>query len=334
LISTTKIEMQFEQASAALDKANSILVVTHIAPDGDAIGSLLGLVNALIERYPHKQINAAVDGGVPEFLQFLPGVALVKSELSSGQWDVMVSVDSSDEPRTGKAGAYGRTHASTVVNLDHHATNTYFGQIYLVNPKAVSATEVIFDWLSAAGHPITVNVAIPLLTGLMTDTLGFRTSNVTARTLEIAQALVSAGASMTQISQRALESMSLTTLNLWKRVFSGITLDDGVIWVKLTREDLESAGADETTEIGLSSFLVKVDEARVSATFKETPDSRIELSFRSKPGYDVASVALALGGGGHKQASGATISGTLDEAVARVLPMLKEAVQTGKLEIA
>jgi bifunctional oligoribonuclease and PAP phosphatase NrnA len=326
-------ELQFEQATTALDAAQSILVVTHVAPDGDAIGSLLGLVNALRERYPHKMIDAAVDGGVPEFLRFLPNMEIVKAELTSGQWDVMVSVDASDEPRTGKVGEHGRANSRQVINLDHHATNNYFGQVYLVNPKAVSATEVVFDWLATINHPLSRNVAIPLLTGLMTDTLGFRTSNVTSRTLAIAQILVGAGASLTEVSQRALESMAVSTLNLWKTVFPSITLEEGVIWASVTQADLARAGADETTEVGLSSFLVKVNEAMISASFKETSDGRVELSFRSKPGFDVAAVALSLDGGGHKQASGATVEGTLNDVMSRVIPMLKAAVKSGQLEI-
>lgn len=333
MISTTKTELQVAQATAALDAAASILIVTHIAPDGDAIGSLLGLANALRERYPDKPIDAAVDGGVPQFLRFLPNTDTVKPDLTSGSWDVMVSVDASDEARTGNAGAYGRANSGLVINLDHHATNTYFGQIYLVNPEAVSATEVLFDWLNTMQYRLSKSVAVLLLTGLMTDTLGFRTSNVTTRTLEIAQALVSAGASLTEVSQRALESMELSTLNLWKTTFPSIALEGGVIWALVTQADLARAGADDTTELGLSSFLVKVNEAMISASFKETAEGKVELSFRSKPGYDVAAVALALGGGGHKQASGATVEGTLKDVVVRVLPMLKAAVQSGQLQI-
>jgi phosphoesterase RecJ-like protein len=334
-IPNTVGSLQYTHAAEAIEAAHSILVATHINPDGDAIGSLLGLGNALKERYPQKSIDLVVDGGVPDFLQFLPGSETVLPALTdeTSTWDLMISVDASDEPRTGLAGAFGRGHSPQVVNLDHHATNTGFGQIHLVNPIAVSATEVIFDWLTALDWSISKTVAVPLLCGLVTDTLGFRTSNVNAHTLEIAQKLMLAGASLTAITQRTLESMSYAVLNLWKAVFSSIELENGVIWAVVTQADVQRVGGQESTDSGLSNFLVKVDEAMISAVFKEQPNGTIELSFRSKPGYNVAEVAFSLGGGGHKQAAGATIPGPLSAATARVLPLLREAVQSGTLLI-
>jgi phosphoesterase RecJ-like protein len=327
------LTLPFGEATAALDAAQSILIVTHVAPDGDAIGSLLGLGLALQERYPGKSIDLVVDGGVPEFLRFVPAVDTVLPELNQGSWDVMVSVDSSDEPRTGKAGVYGRTHSPLIINLDHHASNTGFGQIHLVNAQAVSATEVVYDWLQSIQHPISRPVAIALLTGLTTDTLGYRTSNVKPRTLEIAQHLMQAGASLTEITQRALESMELATLNLWKQVFPSIRLEDGIGVAVITPDDLRLAGADETTDVGLANFLLKVNEVMISAVFKGLASGKVELSFRSKPGFDVSKVAVTLGGGGHKQASGATIDGPLDVAQARVLTLLKAAIHSGQLSI-
>ncbi len=244
----------------------------------------------------------------------------------------MISVDSSDELRTGAAGIYGRAHSQQVINLDHHATNTAFGQIHLVNARAVSATEVVYDWLAAVGYGLSQSVAIPLLCGLVTDTLGFRTSNVSVRTLEIAQHLMNAGASLTAITQRALDSMPYAVLNLWKSVFNSVELENGLIWAVVTQADLQRAGEDAENS-SLSGFLVKVKEAMISAVFTEQPDGTVELSFRSKPGYDVASLALSLGGGGHRQASGATVPGPLSAAVTRVLPLLRQAAQAGSLNI-
>src|SRR5690606_24139951 len=124
-------------ATAAIDNAERVLLVTHLNPDGDAIGTLLGLANALRAR--GVTFDMAVDGGVPEFLAFLPGADAVKPALTEGQWDVMVSLDSSDEARTGVCGVYGRAHSNTVINLDHHPTNTMFGDIHIVVPTAVAA---------------------------------------------------------------------------------------------------------------------------------------------------------------------------------------------------
>lgn len=313
------------EAYEAIQRAQTILVVTHVSPDGDAIGSLLGAANAL--RALGKHVDAAVDGGVPAFLDFLPNAHLVNAMLNDGTWDVMLSVDASDEERTGEVGAYGRAHSQTVINLDHHATNTGFGHIHLVSPQAASATEVLYEWFTRVGVPIDMESAVPLMTGLVTDTLGFRTSAVTPRTLEIAQALMQRGVSLTDLIARTLETMAYSTLTLWTRALNTLSLERGVTWVSLTLQDYAQAGTDD--DAGLSGFLVRVKEAVVSVVFTEKPEGKVNISMRAKQGYDVARVALALGGGGHKPAAGATVSGTLDEVRARVLPMLFDVVQQG-----
>jgi phosphoesterase RecJ-like protein len=323
--------IQWGEATQAIESAKSILIVTHISPDGDAIGSLIGLTIALREK--GKQVVPADDDPAPEFLQFIPGTDTIVTQLTEGEWDLMISVDSSDEKRTGVVGEYGRAHSQKVINLDHHTTNTYFGDIFLVNPAAVAASEVISDWLRWMGHPISREVAVALLTGLVTDTLGFRTSNVSAGTLGIAQQLMQAGASLTEVTARTLDSKSYNAINLWKQTLPTVSLEGKVISATITQADLQRAGITETTDGGLVGLLNSVNEAMIAVVFKETPQGTVELSLRSKPGYDVSRVAFALGGGGHMQASGATIPGPLEEARKRVVPMLLEAAKNGKLNI-
>ncbi len=318
-------------AAEAVAASGQILLVTHVSPDGDAIGSLLGMANAL--RQQDKTVQTAVDGGVPDYLQFLPSADAVVAELTTGAWDLMISLDASDEPRTGQTGAYGRANSRAVINLDHHETNTLFGDIHLVRGSAVSATEVVYDWLLELGWQITPKVAIPLLTGLVTDTMGFRTSSVSAHTLGIAQALMQAGASLTEITARTLDSRPFNEVNLWKYALTSVELNDQVISAVITQDDLRSSAVVDVTDSGLVSFLVKVNEAMIAVVFKELRDARVEVSIRSKPGFDVGRIAFQLGGGGHKQASGATIDGPLSAAKARVLALLHDAARSGMLEI-
>ncbi len=324
--------LNWNEATAAVDQAKSILLVTHLNPDGDAIGSLLGLANALRER-GSAVTTLAVDKGVPNYLKFLPGSDQIVPTLDSGAWDLMISLDSSDEERSGVVGAYGRAHSKLVINLDHHPTNTLFGNIVLLIPDAVSASQVVLQWLEQMGQPINKASAVPLLTGLVTDTQGFRTSNVRPETLGFAQKLMEAGASLTEITQRTLASMPYQNILLWKYVLPSVELNDGVISAVVTQEDAKKAGLVDVSDAGLVEFLVTANEAMISVVFKETSDGRIELGFRCKPGYDVSKVALSLGGGGHKQASGATIPGPLEAAKARVLPLLHEAYHQGALVI-
>jgi len=323
----------WNEATQALQTAQSILLVTHIAPDGDAIGSLLGLGSIL--RQMGKTVTCAVDDTVSTELLFLPGVEAILHKLKTGKWDLLISLDASDEERTGAVGEYGRKNSKRVINLDHHLTNTLFGDIFLIEPQAVSATEVIFHWLQFMDVPLTREIAVTLLTGLVTDTLGFRTSNVTVDTLEIAQILMQAGASLTEITERALESRSFATVNLWKLALSSVQLyAGGVIALDITQENLKQAGLPNGAEdTGLVGFLIRVNEAKIAAVLKEKATGEIVLGLRSKPGFDVSEVAFSLGGGGHKQAAGATIPGPLEEAKKRVLPLLEEAASKGKLVI-
>ena len=322
----------WEAATEAVNRAQSILMVSPVFPDGDAIGSLLGLANAL--RHLGKAIDYAIDGGVPEPFTFLPGSETVLGELETGAWDLMISLDASDEERTGSVGVYGRQNSKTVINLDHHATNTLFGDIYLVDPQAVAAVEIVYRWLQWMKIPITTNAATPLLTGLVTDTVGFRTSNVTADTLAIAQELMKAGASLSAITERALDTRPFNLVNLWREALRSVKLSEhGIIAAEVTQDDFARTGVSSETDIGLAGFLIRVKEARISVVFRETEDGSVTLSFRSKPGFDVSQVAFTLGGGGHKQASGATISGPLEAAKDRVLPLLVEAAKNGKLVI-
>lgn len=325
--------LNWNEVTEAVDTAKSILMVTHFKPDGDAIGSLLGAANALRER-GCAVTTLAVDEGVPSFLRFLPGSDTVESALSRGEWELMISLDCSDEERSGAVGVYGRAHSQRVVNVDHHPTNTQFGQLYLFKPDAVSTTQVVQEWLEHMNQPLSRSSAVPLLTGLVTDTLGFRTSNVTPDTLGYAQKLMQAGASLTEITQRTLGSTPYQNIVLWKYVLPSVELDNGVISAVVTQEDARKARLADITDGGMAEYLVTANEAMISVVFKELADGRIEVGFRSKPGYDVAAVALSLGGGGHRQASGASIPGPLAAAKTRVMPLLRQAYQQGKLVIA
>ena len=329
---TTTKNVNWDEATQAVQAAESILLVTHVFPDGDAIGSLLGLGNAL--QSLGKSVDLAVDGGVPDFLDFLPGAEVVQAELAAGTWDLMISLDASDEERTGEVGAYGWVNSKTIINLDHHATNTLFGDIYLIDSQSVAAAEIVFHWLQKMEFALTEEIARPLLTGLVTDTLGFRISSVTANTLGIAQALMTAGASLSEVTQRVLDSRPFAVVKLWKEAMQSMTLaENGVIFAEVTQEDYQHADVHSSVDISLAGFLIRVKESKVSVVFRETEEGDVTLSFRSKPGFDVSEIAFNLGGGGHKQASGATIPGPLADAKARVLTMLDEAVKKGKLII-
>lgn len=318
------------KATDLLNGAVSVLIVTHIRPDGDAIGSLLGLGNALMRM--GKQVTMAVDEGVPSFLSFLPNASLVVNSLDSGTWDLLITTDCADESRTGAVGAFGFAHSKHVINIDHHPTNPLFGDVALVFDTAVSASEVVFDWWEHLAFSYEQEVALPLLTGMVTDSQGFRTSSTNVRTLEIATYLMRRGASLTEVTARALSSRSLQELELWKVVLPSVVVQDGLAYVHVRLADVRRVGFNETTDADLVQFLIGIDDVMIAVVFKER-DGAVSVSMRAKRGYNVSETAVAFGGGGHVQASGATIAGTPDEVEARLLPSLREALSKGTLVI-
>ncbi len=323
--------MDWAEADALVAGAQRVLIVTHVGPDGDAIGSLLGLASAL--RGMGKTVITAVDEGVPPDLRFIPGAdevrATLDGKLDGAGVDLCIAVDCGDERRMGAAGQVARQTGRPLINLDHHPTNTYFGDANLVDPQTVAAAEGVLDWLDYMQTPIDRTTAFCLLTGIVTDTLCFRTDNVTVQTLGKAQRLMALGAPLSEIVQRTVSRKTYAGLRLWQAAFPGVKLEEHVIWAVITREMFRQSGFEGTDDDGLVSTLVQVEEAYISAVFRELPSGAVEIGFRAVPGFDTSGVAVALGGGGHRLASGATVQEPLATLVPRVIALLKEAVRAG-----
>ncbi len=325
-------QISWDLATQAVHQATSIIIVTHIHPDGDAFGSMLGLANAL--RALGKNVECAVDGGIDDDFRFLANSDSIHATLHSGSWDLLIATDSGDQPRIGETGAYAKANARYSINIDHHITNTEYADINIVDPNATSAAEVIYSWVKYLAIPLTRDIAQPLLTGIVTDTLGFRTSNVTADTFEVAQNLLQTGISINEITERTLDNRPYSSITLWKQILSSVELHEGgVIVASLSADDFKKAGLHSYDDYRLVSFLIKINEAMIAVVIKETNEGRISVNMRAKPGYAVIKPALALGGGGHTQASGATTDGTLAEVKAKLLPLLIQEARNGKLTL-
>ena len=319
-------EANWPAAADAIAAAQTVLVASHVSPDGDAIGSLLGMAGTLSRQ--GKVVTVAVDEGVPNELAFLPNSGTILPKLSRGEFDLMIALDASDIERLGEVGKVGLAHSRRVINLDHHPTNTRFGDILLVVPDAVAAAEVVFDLLQYAGWPLSRDVAYALLAGLVTDTQGFRVPATNSRSLEIAQALMEAGAPLAEIMARTMNSRSFSEVALWQTALQSVQLCDGLISAAITQKDMKRASLGKMTDGGLVNHLVDVDAAKVAVVFKELPGA-VEISFRAKPGFDVGQLALALGGGGHVLAAGCTLAGSLQQAQEQVLPLTRDIISVG-----
>ncbi len=316
---------------AALQAAQSLLVISHVRPDGDAVGSLLAMTHML--RLLGKQATPALQDAVPEEYRVLPGAAEVigpDAARSAGGalYDVVLVVDASSVDRMGSVYHDGLRDLPLLV-IDHHITNTRFGSINWVAPEAAATCQMLVSLADALNLPLSPGLAQCLLTGLVTDTLCFRTNNTTPETLATGMRLMQNGAVLTDITEGMLDQRPLAVVRLWGLVLDHVRLEEGVIWATIPRAAFAAAGSTDSDDGSLSSMLIRTVGAEISASLLEKVDDagapQVECSFRARRGFDISAVALALGGGGHPAAGGCTVPGTLDEAVQRVIPLLKQA---------
>ncbi|PKO23081.1 MAG: hypothetical protein CVU38_06005 [Chloroflexi bacterium HGW-Chloroflexi-1] len=342
-MNATQTSTPLTDIAAILRRAQRVLAICHISPDGDAIGSLLGFGWLMHGRSgtagagptQERGITLACVDNVPTPYRSLPGATEIISDPPDWPWDVVVALDASDPQRLGglfRPDRYGKT---PIINLDHHVTNLRFGDLNYVDTQAAATAQIMVDLADALGVPIGREAATCLLTGLVTDTLSFRTSNVTAQVMATALRLMEAGANLAEITEQAMNYKPLSMMRLWGLALARVRLQGEIIWTDITGEMRAQAGAADDGDGGLTSFLIRAPEAKVSVVFSETPKGQVEIGFRARPGYNVSGVALSLGGGGHPQAAGCTISGSLAAAHTRVLPLLRTAIdaQNGNLSV-
>jgi phosphoesterase RecJ-like protein len=310
-----------QRALDLIKRADRILVVTHVSPDGDAIGSLLAMGHLLGQLGKH-QLTLALDDGVPEKFCFLPGSADIARSVD-GSFDLILVTDCSDDRRGGQVLQKSWREGTPVINIDHHVTNTGFGTLNLVRLDAAATTQVIY-WLAQVwGLQVEKDLALSLLTGLVTDTLCFRTANVTPRVMEDAAAMMAAGADLSAVTHQTVNRRSYEAIRFWSEMLTTVHLEDRVIWAVATADTRQRAGYRSDGDASLVSLLATAWEADIALTLAETDEGRVEVSLRAKPGFDVSGVALAMGGGGHPAAAGATVAGPLSEAAERVLERVK-----------
>lgn len=309
-----------------IEVASRVGIVSHVTPDPDAIGSLLGLGNAL--RGMGKQVLLLCDDPVPRGLHFLPGSNDILASLPSDwQVDLAIGVDASDPERLGKAWAAMVLADVPTLNIDHHITNLSFARVNVVNSEWASTAEGLVEVIDALKLPLSGDVAVCLLTGVIGDTRSFSTSSTTPAALRVAARLMDAGADIAATTEHVFSRRSLATLRLWGLGLSKLHRDGGVLWTAMTMEERRALGVDDSVGSGLSNLMISAEEANISAVFIEQPDGTIDSSFRARPGYDVASVALSLGGGGHALAAGAKLAGPIDQVVAQAVSLLRQAAQ-------
>lgn len=299
--------------------AQKVMVTTHLRPDGDAIGALLGLGLAL--EGAGKAVQMVSLDGIPSTFKHLPGSARVLKK-PEGPYDLTIAVDCADHTRPGNVfDGLGKPG----INIDHHITNDHFAGINLIEVEQAATCGILFDHLDEWGLTLTQDIASALLTGLITDTLGFRTTSTTPKVLRQAADLLETGVDMTDLYMRGLVRKSFNAARYWGAGLSSIQHQDGITWAALTLEDRKSSGYSTNDDADLINHLSAIDDSSVAIIFVEQHHGKVKVSWRAqKPGLDVAQVAQQFGGGGHKAAAGAQVAGTMAEVQENVLSVTKQ----------
>ena len=302
-----------QAARQALLEAQRILIVSHRRPDGDAVGSLLALGLAL--QKVNKDVQMVLVDGVPSSFRHLTGSDQIRKR-TDGEFDITVLVDCSDIQRVGNA---LEGHPTPTLNIDHHITNLNFASINLVDASATATTEILAEHISALGLTIDQPIAEALLTGLITDTLGFRTTNMRPKVLRVAADLMEIGCDLPTLYRKAMLNRSYEAARYWGAGLSTLQMENGILWATLTLEDRKFAnypGRDDADLINLLSSIKGVDIALI---FIEQTNGSVKVSWRAHSEYDVSKIAFRFGGGGHKPAAGANIEGELEDVKFEVL---------------
>jgi bifunctional oligoribonuclease and PAP phosphatase NrnA len=302
-----------------LEKSRNVVVASHVRPDGDAIGSLLGLGLAL--RNAGKLVQMVLVDGVPSSFKHLEGSDLIVKE-PSGEHDTFITVDSADFKRVGKP---FENFGQPDINIDHHKTNENFGKINLIEPDEVATAAILARHLPEWGYNITKPIAAALLTGIVTDTLGFRTSNTNPSALRLCALLMETGVDMTELYMKALVKKTFPAARYWGAGLSRLEQKNGIVWTTLTLSDRKLSGYSGNDDADLINLISAIDGNKVGMIFVEQSDNHVKISWRAlEPGIDVSQVAKHFQGGGHAAAAGADIPGGLNEVQPLVLKTTQE----------
>jgi phosphoesterase RecJ-like protein len=305
----------------ALADSQRILLMTHERPDGDAIGSLMGLGLAL--REAGKQVQMVIIDGVQRTFRHLQGAELVEKAITPG-WDLSVVVDCSDMHRTGDL----LPDQDVGINIDHHITNLNFAKINLVNPKAAATAEIITENLEGWGLNFSQPVANALLTGIISDTIGFRTSNVLPQTLRLAALLMEQGADLPELYNQALVRRSFEAARLWGIGLNRMQRQGRMVWTSISLDERRSVSYPGKDDADLTNILSAIEDTDIAVIFLEKEDQRVKISWRAQPGIDVSNLAVHYGGGGHPAAAGAEINGAMEEVIPLVLQATEQLINS------
>lgn len=305
-----------------INNAKTLVILTHMNPDGDAIGSSLALYCSLLK------LKKDVDVIVPEhssIYNFLPRINDLKKEPTKEQYDIAIALDCGDIKRlNGFSESF--ENAKCKISIDHHEINTMFADYNFVNPASPACAQILITVIEALGVEIDNEIGICLLTGILTDTGGFKYPATSAETFEFTAELLRKGVKVSDIYKRVLQTISKKRFELRKVAINRLELlENGKIaFTYITNKDMETVEAEEGDHEGIVDIGRDIEGVEVSIFLKETEDGTYKISLRSNEYVNVADIALLFNGGGHIRAAGGSITGTIEQSKERLVAECKK----------
>ncbi len=308
--------MTLDNILEEINKAENIVILTHENPDGDAIGSGLAMYHAL------KAYGKKPDIIVPEHsrtFNCLPGIEEVKTESNIEHYDLAISLDCATIKMLNGFADYFE-NARVKVCIDHHSTNTMFGDYNYVNPAAPACSQILLVILEYFGIEISKEIGTCILAGIITDTGGFKYQGVTAETFEFVAWLLNKGVNVSKLYRQVLEVKTKANFELHRLASNRIEfLENGkVAYTYITAEDEKSVNAESGDHEGIVEIGRSVEGVEVSVFVRET-EKGCKISLRSNEYVNVADACIVFGGGGHARAAGCTIQGSVEQAKEKIL---------------
>lgn len=316
-----------------IKESKNILIISHIGPDGDTLGSMLALKQIILKNASDKNIETLVIGKVPDIYSFLPGIKDCKTPRSIyllKSYDVAITVDCASIDRLGDAFEHYKK-AKCRINIDHHITNDNFADINIILPHSSSTGEIIYEIADYFDVKIDFDMATNLYTAILTDTGGFRFENTGPKTFEIAAKLLKEGIKPDEIFKKCFESKPIQMVKLAAHAIDNAVFceNNKIAYTLISREMMKNFDATDDHLDGISEAMRQIDSVEVAMIFKETLKGTTKVSFRSN-GVDVCKIAEFFGGGGHKLAAGCTIEKNLNDAQNEIVPIVKKQIKNAE----
>lgn len=321
------VEQLAPEFMAAVTSASSVLIGTHLNPDGDALGSALAMSHYLDGIGVRNEVLC--HHMPPKNLRFLPGVNRIRQTPKEEKYDLGIVVDLDSVERLGSTEIFFASCERTIF-IDHHVPHDAPGDIRIVDTGAPATAVILTRLFQKLEVKITPEIATCLITGIVTDTGSFRFRNTTPESLSLAASLLEQGGNINLVSEQVFQSKPISSARLLGFALERMNLDsnDQICWSVLTIEDFEQNHAvDEDTE-GFVNELLSIETVQIAALLREPKRGKIRCSIRSRAQYDVAAVARIFGGGGHRNAAGCNFEGPVEEAVDQLVAELRRCLES------